>query len=118
MSGDLTPEAKAVYDIVVPAIVRVTPPLQEIWFYGSRARGDHRPDSDYDFLAILPNSEIGGALVYSLSSTDGPFAKMTHLIPNLQIDIQPAFDTNSIAGPLTWARTEGRRLWAYGARLY
>ncbi|HEX8664109.1 MAG TPA: nucleotidyltransferase domain-containing protein [Beijerinckiaceae bacterium] len=27
----------------------------EIWLFGSRARGDHRPDSDWDLLAVLPD---------------------------------------------------------------
>ena len=26
--------------------------LREIWLFGSRARGDNRPDSDYDFLVV------------------------------------------------------------------
>lgn len=25
----------------------------QIWLFGSRARGDHRPDSDWDLLAVL-----------------------------------------------------------------
>jgi predicted nucleotidyltransferase len=29
-------------------------PLQ-IWLFGSRARGEARPDSDWDLLAIVPN---------------------------------------------------------------
>lgn len=28
---------------------------EEIWFFGSRARGDHRPDSDFDILVVLPD---------------------------------------------------------------
>ncbi len=27
----------------------------EVWLFGSRARGDHRPESDYDVIAILPD---------------------------------------------------------------
>lgn len=26
--------------------------LKELWLFGSRARGDHRPESDYDFLIV------------------------------------------------------------------
>jgi hypothetical protein len=28
---------------------------EEVWLFGSRARGDHRPDSDLDLLAVLPD---------------------------------------------------------------
>lgn len=28
---------------------------EEVWLFGSRARGDHHPDSDWDLLAILPD---------------------------------------------------------------
>ena len=27
----------------------------EVWLFGSRARGDHTDDSDYDILAIVPD---------------------------------------------------------------
>ena len=26
--------------------------LKELWLFGSRARGDNKPDSDYDFLVV------------------------------------------------------------------
>jgi uncharacterized protein len=39
---------------MIARMVEVLHPLQ-IWLYGSRARGDARPDSDWDFMAILPD---------------------------------------------------------------
>ena len=32
----------------------------EVWLFGSRARGDHRPDSDYDLLAVVPDNAPEG----------------------------------------------------------
>ena len=33
-------------------------PKAEIYLYGSRARGDNRPDSDWDILVITPKDKI------------------------------------------------------------
>ncbi len=33
-------------------------PRAEIFLYGSRARGDNRPDSDWDILVITPRDKI------------------------------------------------------------
>jgi predicted nucleotidyltransferase len=33
-------------------------PTAEIYLYGSRARGDNRPDSDWDILVITPRDKI------------------------------------------------------------
>lgn len=32
----------------------------EVWLFGSRARGDHRPDSDYDILAVVADDAPEG----------------------------------------------------------
>lgn len=32
--------------------------LQEIWLFGSRGRGDHKPDSDYDVVAVVGEDSI------------------------------------------------------------
>ena len=29
---------------------------EEVWLFGSRARNTHGPDSDWDLMAVLPNS--------------------------------------------------------------
>jgi predicted nucleotidyltransferase len=38
----------------VARIVEVLHPVQ-VWLFGSRARGEARSDSDWDFLAVLPD---------------------------------------------------------------
>lgn len=32
----------------------------EVWLFGSRSRGDHRPDSDWDILAVVPDDAPDG----------------------------------------------------------
>ena len=32
---------------------QILPKGSHLWLYGSRARGDHRPDSDWDLLVVL-----------------------------------------------------------------
>ena len=39
---------------LIARIVDVLRPLQ-VWLFGSRARGEARADSDWDFMAILPD---------------------------------------------------------------
>jgi predicted nucleotidyltransferase len=39
---------------MIARIIEVLHPVQ-IWLFGSRARGEARPDSDWDMMAILPD---------------------------------------------------------------
>lgn len=44
---------------VVARLVEALDPAA-IWLFGSRARGDHRPDSDFDLLVVAkPNGKFG-----------------------------------------------------------
>jgi len=43
---------------LVKAEVRKISPNSEIILFGSRARGDHRDDSDWDFLIILKKEKV------------------------------------------------------------
>ncbi len=35
---------------------------REVWLFGSRARGDHRPDSDWNLLVLVPDDAPEEAL--------------------------------------------------------
>ena len=40
-------------------------PQAEVWLFGSRARGDARPDSDWDFL-VLTEKQVDRSYKYSV----------------------------------------------------
>ena len=43
----------AVLDSFLRRITSVRAEVVELYLYGSRSRGDHRPDSDYDVFVVL-----------------------------------------------------------------
>lgn len=47
--------AAAIPPGVLDRIVEVLDP-EEVWLFGSRARETHGPDSDWDLMAVLPNT--------------------------------------------------------------
>jgi hypothetical protein len=49
-TGSFGSETEAL-DAVVRRIVDIVDPVS-VWLFGSRARGDHRPDSDFDLLVV------------------------------------------------------------------
>ena len=74
----------------------------QIWLFGSRARGDHRPDSDWDLLAVLAddapealispmvNWEISrdvGVATTLLSTTEGELRSIWGLPNTLGYDL-------------------------------
>ncbi|MBO0930683.1 nucleotidyltransferase domain-containing protein [Fibrella aquatilis] len=77
-------------------------PQAEVWLFGSRARGDARPDSDWDFLVLTEKHvnwgfksqvrdqlyEIGFRTNHIISTviqstTDSPFWMVTELYQNV-----------------------------------
>ena len=48
--------AQAAQDFLVGRMVAATHP-QGLWLFGSRARGDARPDSDFDFMAVFADDD-------------------------------------------------------------
>lgn len=49
-TGRYATEQEALDAVVVRLVEALDP--QAIWLFGSRARGDHRPDSDFDLLVV------------------------------------------------------------------
>lgn len=76
--GPLSPQESLLYQEIVRRIVAVADPDQIILF-GSRARGDHRPDSDVDLLVIKESSE-------PLARRDGPLYTALASLP-LEVDV-------------------------------
>ena len=71
-----TPSEEVVQDAISKAIAgykRVFGRrLAQVWLFGSRARGDHRPDSDVDLLVVLHEHGLISEEVRSLCSVELP----------------------------------------------
>lgn len=53
--GSFGTEEEALRFVVHRLVDRLDP--EAIWLFGSRARGDHRPDSDFDLLLVTKSSD-------------------------------------------------------------
>ena len=73
----------------IPEIV----PEGKAFLYGSRARGDFRPDSDIDILILLPDTYEGKEFVLRQSEIS---AELYLLSLNNDIDISPVITVEKI----------------------
>jgi uncharacterized protein len=106
--GPYRSAAAAVSDTVHRLVAQLDP--DEIWLFGSRARGDHRPDSDIDLLVVLPDGLPAES--YTLRAARQPL-----LGGGAPVDVFPlarrdfGADPAALGGLAQVARNEGRRLY-------
>jgi uncharacterized protein len=101
----------AIEDAVFRLVAQLRP--EEVWLFGSRARGDHRPDSDIDLLVVLPDGLPPES--YTLRAANRPL-----LGGGAPVEVFPVargvFDAGDpgllLGGIVDAARAEGRRLYA------
>ena len=53
------PGEEAALEELIQRLVEALGP-ERIYLFGSRARGEERPDSDYDLMVVVPGSELPG----------------------------------------------------------
>ncbi|WP_404381467.1 nucleotidyltransferase domain-containing protein [Caenispirillum salinarum] len=86
----------------------------DFWLFGSRARGDHRPDSDWDVMAVVPDEADLEAVdarlqVAAVKMAARMAADLTVITVSCRAFSWPLVDLHP--GSVTYAcRTEGRPL--------
>ena len=63
-TGIFASEDEALHGLVRRLAETLDP--QAIWLFGSRARGDHRPDSDFDFMVVAKPGASWGSDDYEM----------------------------------------------------
>jgi uncharacterized protein len=98
----------AIDDAVHRLIVQLDP--EEVWLFGSRARGDHRPDSDIDLLVVLPDGLERDR--YTLQAANRPLRGGGATVEVFPV-ARRAFDDDpeALGGLAAAAKAEGRRLY-------
>ncbi len=85
----------------VAAWGRGTPQIRRAWLYGSRARGDHRPESDVDIaVEVIPTGEESsdGLATYMFESNEWQSQLILRLTP-LTVHLNLMSETDETVGP-------------------
>jgi predicted nucleotidyltransferase len=85
------------------------PEIAELWLFGSRARGDHRYDSDLDLAVIMSAGEEGERLGAWIGSAKEWEAELVTLLPvHVDLDIGDADIATTIVAPAL--KRDGRQI--------
>lgn len=80
-------EQKQVIDKITELGRQILPQGTSLWLYGSRARGDAHPDSDYDLLILIDKDK---ASTEDFNNYGYPFCEMGY---DMFLDISPRIYT-------------------------
>lgn len=78
---------------LVRNVLKQSAPDADYILYGSRARGDNRPDSDVDILVILPNHYEGREFVLKQTEISN---KLYEISLEYELDISPLITIEKI----------------------
>ncbi|WP_186419218.1 nucleotidyltransferase domain-containing protein [Bosea sp. CS1GBMeth4] len=83
--------------------------IAELWLFGSRARGDHRHDSDLDLAVIMSAGEEGERLGAWIECAREWKAELATLLPvQVDLDIGDADIATTIVAPAL--KKDGRQI--------
>jgi predicted nucleotidyltransferase len=86
------------------------PSISEIWLFGSRATGTHRPDSDLDLALLLKQ---GGAVLGLYLSREKHWTNELSRMLGLKVHLRPTQEGDASYTKLLSGDYKGaRRLWA------
>jgi len=76
------------------------PQIAELWIFGSRARGDNRPDSDLDVAAMMSGNSVGARYGNWAFLSDDWKEELQNFLPMpIDLDIGDADISKRIVGP-------------------
>ncbi len=97
----VTSNTQSNHEKVLASLKQASVKYSGVWFYGSRARGDHNSDSDWDYLVVLHDDCHANYIDY--------VQLITKLAPFPNADLQPKL-ARSCEGEGSvgwWAKKEG-----------
>ncbi len=104
-----TPDMEA----IVGRIVKAAHP-EKIILFGSRARGDHRPDSDIDLLVVVKKVENRGRMMVDFRSAVGSVGFGVDVLVYSPAEMKQRAEWDSSA--ISWALKEGKVLYERARR--
>jgi predicted nucleotidyltransferase len=67
--------------------------ISKLWLFGSRARGDHRPDSDFDFaIELMPKAGSTDWAFFDFIQNAGEWKNVLRHIVGTEVSLVPVRD--------------------------